>query len=184
LRVNLSWPADESDVQGWRNQWANAFTLKHKEVIATSQLLASRLAALARETRDRIIRLLELEIETGPLHLIFRDFKKTLIHDLDEESFADMYAQTLAYGLLAARLAGPNSNQVGDFDIQINTSSFIYELMNSLIHAAGKKAGGATSGNIDFDELGVNEVVDLLNSSNLDASSSFSGSNRVFMLSS
>ena len=88
---------------------------------------------------------------------------------MDEESFADMYAQTLAYGLLAARLASPNSNVVGDFDIQINTSSFIYELMNSLLHAAGKKGSEGASGTLDFDELGVNEVVDLLNSSNLDA---------------
>ena len=169
LRINLSWPKDETDVQGWRTQWANAFTLKHKEVIATSQLLASRLAALARETRDRIIHLLELEIESGPLHLIFRDFKRALIHDLDKESFADMYAQTLAYGLLAARLASPNSNLVGDFDIQINTSSFIDELMNSLLHAAGKKGGKGANGHLDFDELGVNDVVNLLNTSNLDA---------------
>ena len=31
-------------------------------------------------------------------------FRKILIHDLGEGSFADMYAQTLAYGLFAARL--------------------------------------------------------------------------------
>jgi hypothetical protein len=169
LRVNLSWPDDETDINSWRENWTAAFTLKHKEVISTSQVLASRLASLARETRNRIVRLLELEIDSGPLHLLFKDFKKALIHDLDESSFADMYAQTLAYGLLATRLASPSNNLVGDFDIEINTSSFIHELMSSLLHAAGKNSGETIHGRLDFDELGVNEVVDLLNVSNLDS---------------
>ncbi len=31
-------------------------------------------------------------------------FKEILIHDIDPKSFADIYAQTVAYGLFAARL--------------------------------------------------------------------------------
>ena len=35
-------------------------------------------------------------------------FKKALIHDLTEDQFADMYAQTIAYGLLSARITHPD----------------------------------------------------------------------------
>ena len=34
-------------------------------------------------------------------------FKKHLIHDIDRETFADIYAQTVAYGMFAARLHDP-----------------------------------------------------------------------------
>jgi predicted helicase len=37
------------------------------------------------------------------LRRMYESFKKILIHDLSEEQFADMYAQTLVYGLFAAR---------------------------------------------------------------------------------
>ena len=34
-------------------------------------------------------------------------FQRVLIHDLDPEGFADIYAQTIAYGMFAARLHDP-----------------------------------------------------------------------------
>ena len=36
-------------------------------------------------------------------------FQEALIHDLDADDFADMYAQTIAYGLLSARIANPQA---------------------------------------------------------------------------
>ncbi|HPN84703.1 MAG TPA: N-6 DNA methylase, partial [Victivallales bacterium] len=35
-------------------------------------------------------------------------FRKILIHDMDEKVFADIYAQTVVYGMFAARLADPS----------------------------------------------------------------------------
>ena len=35
-------------------------------------------------------------------------FQEALVHDLDADGFADMYAQTIAYGLLSARIADPH----------------------------------------------------------------------------
>ena len=35
------------------------------------------------------------------------------MHDLDADDFADMYAQTIAYGLLSARIADPH-RQIAD----------------------------------------------------------------------
>ncbi|MCY4170276.1 MAG: N-6 DNA methylase [Bacteroidetes bacterium] len=43
-------------------------------------------------------------------------FKKFLINDITPKGFADIYAQTIAYGLFAARLNDPNS---GNFNRQI-----------------------------------------------------------------
>jgi len=41
------------------------------------------------------------------IHNQFEIFKKILVHDLDETSFADIYAQTITYGLFTARLHDP-----------------------------------------------------------------------------
>ena len=38
-------------------------------------------------------------------------FQEALVHDLDADGFADMYAQTIAYGLLSARIADPTKKQ-------------------------------------------------------------------------
>jgi hypothetical protein len=35
-------------------------------------------------------------------------FQQMLIHDIDNKSFADIYAQTIAYGMFAARYHDPN----------------------------------------------------------------------------
>jgi hypothetical protein len=63
--------------------------LEHEPLpISSPQELAKKMAALSRHI-DRII------VEA---------FKRTLLPDLTPEQFADMFAQTLAYGLFAARI--------------------------------------------------------------------------------
>ncbi len=78
-----------------------------KEVITTSKDLAVRLAELARAIRDRIKTVLAIETAKGPLTKLMKAFQQALIHDLTADDFADMYAQTIAYGLLSARVAHP-----------------------------------------------------------------------------
>ena len=80
---------------------AAAFTLRHREVITTSHELSVRLAELARTIRDRIQTAIVIETQRGPLNKLMEAFRTALIHDLDEDGFADMYAQTIAYGLLS-----------------------------------------------------------------------------------
>jgi len=45
---------------------------------------------------------------TSALQEQYQTFKKILIHDLTPAAFADIYAQTLAYGMFAARLHDPS----------------------------------------------------------------------------
>ncbi|MFA5160643.1 MAG: type ISP restriction/modification enzyme [Elusimicrobiales bacterium] len=75
-------------------------------VISTPGELAGRMAALARLIRDIISRTLAEEGERGSLHDQLDAFRKILMHDLTAAQFADMYAQTICYGLFAARCNG------------------------------------------------------------------------------
>ena len=62
--------------------------------------MAEHLAELARAIRNRVNKVISLEHENGPLRKLLKAFREALVHDLTEDSFADMYAQTISYGLL------------------------------------------------------------------------------------
>lgn len=158
LRTNLAWPDDDANADAWRTRWRAAFTLGHREVVTTSKELSIRLAELARAIRDRIKTALAIETDKGPLKRLMKAFQEALVHDLKDDSFADMYAQTIAYGLLSARIADPTKKTVDDFAGHMRTNPFLRELMETFLKVGGRrgKAGGP---GIDFDELGVSEVV-------------------------
>jgi len=169
LQQKLAWPKNEKDIESWRKNWASAFTLGHREVITTSKELAVRLAGLARQIRKRANSILSIETENGPLRKLHQAFRESLIHDLSEDDFADMYAQTIAYGLLSARLANPKGRTANELTVQIPvTNPFLKELMETFLNVGGRKVG-AGGGEIDFDELGISEVVVLINNSNMEA---------------
>ena len=168
LSEHLAWPDDENNADAWRKQWRAAFTLGHREVVTTSKALSIRLAKLARAIRDRIQTALAIETETGHITTLMKAFREALMHDLDPDAFADMYAQTIAYGLLSARIADPQRRTTEDFASQMRTNPLLRELMATFLRTAGtqRNTGGVT---IDFDELGVSEVVELLDSSNMES---------------
>ncbi len=172
LSEHLAWPDDDGDAEAWRTRWRAAFTLRHREVVTTSKELSIRLAELARNIRDRIRTALAIETDKGPLTRLMKAFREALVHDLDADGFADMYAQTIAYGLLSARIADPHKKTVDDFATHMRTNPFLRELMETFLKVGGRrgKAGGQTDNSgIDFDELGVSEVVELLDDANMEA---------------
>ena len=75
--------------------------------VASARELAQRMAGMTRIIRDLIVNTFEHEKEEGWLHNWLAAFRETLIPDLDAKQFADMFAQTLAYGLFAARVHAP-----------------------------------------------------------------------------
>jgi len=79
------------------------FLSQKPEKIKIAKELAMRMAGMARLMREIIKRTFEQEEKTGTLHGQFQAFKEVLIHDLTEEQFSDMYAQTICYGLFSAR---------------------------------------------------------------------------------
>lgn len=75
--------------------------------ISTPKELAQRLAHLAHAIRDIIVNAFNNNVASTSLKDLRKAFATTLIPDLDlpkkTGEFADMYAQTIAYGLFAAR---------------------------------------------------------------------------------
>jgi hypothetical protein len=65
--------------------------------------LAQRMAKLAQLIREVTANALKEEDNKGDLHEMLESFRRVLLADLTSAGFADMYAQTLCYGLFAAR---------------------------------------------------------------------------------
>lgn len=73
--------------------------------ITSSKKLAEIMAGKARLLADVIGRALTKDVdEQGEIYGQMCAFKEVLMHDITPESFADLYAQTIAYGMFAARL--------------------------------------------------------------------------------
>lgn len=73
--------------------------------ISSSTKLSKIMASKARMLADAIEKVLANDTyQTGSFWSKLRAFKEVLNNDLNEKRFADLYAQTIAYGLFAARL--------------------------------------------------------------------------------
>ncbi len=83
-------------------------TFVHTQVITlrNSEDLAERMAKIARLICDSIIKAYQQE-KTGALHHQFDSFRQVLMDSLTVAEFADMYAQTVCYGLFAAKCSAP-----------------------------------------------------------------------------
>jgi len=78
------------------------------QTITSSKKLSEIMAWKARMIKRVIYMTLLNNKETQTeVHNQYRVFKDVLVHDLDETSFADIYAQTIVYGLFTARLHDP-----------------------------------------------------------------------------
>ena len=170
LKAHLHWPGESGDATAWRKLWSGAFTLKHGYVAKTSKDLSIQMAALATRIRKRVNKALAIESATGPLTKQMEAFKSALIHDLTPDRFADMYAQTITYGLLSARVSrhSPDDNVGGlvaenIVDMVPVTNPFLRDLLANFLTVGGRK------GKIDFDELGIHEVVQALREADMNA---------------
>lgn len=85
-----------------------AFLKSQTPTLKSPKDLASRMAALAQMIHDIIKLAFKSEDGGGTLHAQLKGFQDVLLHDLTPDQFADMYAQTIAYGLFAARCAKPD----------------------------------------------------------------------------
>lgn len=127
----------ESAGEAALDELLTAFFAADMPTIGTPRELADRMAGLARNMRAMITRIFEKEDEAhGSLHSQLDAFKKVLLHDLEPPGFADMYAQTICYGLFAARCnhkpaAGPFTRQTAAYDLP-ETNPFLREMFNQI----------------------------------------------------
>ncbi len=188
LRSKLEWRRAGELEEAWQARWRSAFTERPAEGVRTADELAKVLAALARRIRDRIKLILpvELKAKVGPLKTLYDAVKATLSRDLTPDAFADTYAQTIAYGLLSARIteverlraAAANPDRDPGRPLETLrpltadaagaampvTNPFLRDLFTQFLSAGGReREAGKDGAGLDFDELGVSEVVDFLN---------------------
>ena len=92
------------------DQLLRQFLLAKVPQVTTPKDLAKRMASLAQLMRDAIKTALHDVDNGGMLRQQLESFQRVLIKDLTVEQFADMYAQTICYGLFAARCNTDNVN--------------------------------------------------------------------------
>ena len=86
----------------------NEFLAYKTEAVGTPKELAKRMARLAHRLRELVTAAFQKKLNLPSLGNLYKAFCDTLVPDLTNEQFADMYAQTIAYGLFAARCNSPN----------------------------------------------------------------------------
>ena len=74
------------------------------QTIKSAKNLAEMMARKAKLMRDVFDKAVREQDGNNTLHEQWVAFKQILIHDMDEAQFADVYAQTITYGLFTARL--------------------------------------------------------------------------------
>ena len=106
--------------------------------IASPRELAQRMAQMARMTRDLISQAFLQEADKGELHAQYEGFRRVLLgDDLTPVQFADMYAQTICYGLFAARcnhVGATFTRQGAAYDLP-KTNPFLRKLFQSIAGA-------------------------------------------------
>lgn len=81
-----------------------AFLELPPEKISSGRRLAQIMGGKARRIRGNVEQYLKIDSDDKiELDKIYEMMKTSLVHDLSHEKFADMYAQTLVYGLFVAR---------------------------------------------------------------------------------
>jgi len=114
----------------------SSFLAQAPPIVGKPEDLAKRMAALTRIVRDIVRAALEHDRSGGsPLREQLESFRRVLIHELGEEQFADMYAQTIAYGLFAARVNAPAdehfSRQHAAYDLP-KTNPFLRQMFGQI----------------------------------------------------
>jgi len=146
----------EPDAEKKLGQLLQAFFTEPALTVATAKDLAVSMAHMTRIVRDLITEALKKEVEEteqrrvkekaggysaapsarGPwLEQWLAAFREVLIPDLDEAQFADMFAQTLAYGLFAARVHMPPDKQFSRESAAFNlpkTNPFLRKLFQEI----------------------------------------------------
>ncbi len=141
LRGRLTAAANRSrfDGVGGVVQLLSRFFVVSKSAIDKPEHLARELAWRAQHLKaialDELKR--ELKAESGPLFDLFRDFNQALAHQ-EPEQFADTYAQTITYGMLAARWLAKDKltrfTRKEAMKLLPSTSEFLRDLLNRLIN--------------------------------------------------
>ncbi|MGW6035039.1 type ISP restriction/modification enzyme [Gordonia terrae] len=156
----LSWTADDApqlviDPAGGRA------LAGYREGLRSAKQLSRRMAEVAQDVRGEVADLLAVETETGPIRSLYRAVREQLLGDISPERFADVYAQTMVYGLLTARIAHPEQ-------FEAEQSLAVMKFDNDFLDAIYARFREGSDGIIDVDELGLADLAEQLAGTNVD----------------
>ncbi len=123
----------------------------YRAPIRNAEALSSRMAEVAQDLKSEVLALYEVETDEGPLRSLYEDIRTELVADLTAEKFADVYAQTMVYGLFTARVAHPEAFKDGDV-------ASLVQFENPLLNEIYTRFREETDGEIDVDELGLADL--------------------------
>jgi len=124
--------------------------------VGTAEELARSMARLAHRIREGAEEALNKSVASDLLNGLYRAFQETLIPGLEVGVFADMYAQTIAYGLFAARCETDNA---ADFSRQ--KAAYLIPKTNPFLKAMFEQITGTTLDDEPY-KWAVDELVLLL----------------------
>lgn len=157
--TSLRWSSDKGPIIVGADLTAPGFG-SHRGTIRHAQALAAHMAAVAQRLRDELLEMHDVELDGGPIRAMYDEFKRELIGDLTPEKFADVFAQTMVYGLLSARIAHPENFNA--------TAALQIDFDNPLLDALYGKFSDDVNTGIDLSALGLQELAADLASPELD----------------
>ncbi len=156
----LSWTASDAP-QLVTDRAGSRALAGYREGLRSAKQLSRRMAEVAQDVRDEVADLLAVETKTGPIRGLYRDVREQLLGDISPERFADVYAQTMVYGLLTARIAHPEQ-------FESEQSLAVMKFDNEFLDAIYARFREGSDGIIDVDELGLADLAEQLASTNVD----------------
>ena len=146
LKGHLAHLRSDWKVEALPDEWKNAFQLfqsflsRTPEPVKKADELAVRMANLTHIVRDMVIEAFTKDKSSQMLRELRKVFARRLIPDLElpekTPEFADMFAQTIAYGLFAARCNHKESERfkrIGAAREIPKTNPFLRSLLDSLM---------------------------------------------------
>ncbi|UCE12718.1 MAG: N-6 DNA methylase [Candidatus Heimdallarchaeota archaeon] len=136
-----------------------------KRISNTSRKLSKTLAQAAINIRENIKLHFPKERENGHLHQIFQDFREVIQQDLTLDSFADIYAQTVIYGLFFVRTTHQGRFHINKAPNLIpNSSPFLESFFNKIFRFKDNQLS-----KIYLEDLGINKLEKILNSTEIES---------------
>lgn len=157
---DLTWSPDKGPRTVFGSDLVMSFH-SYREGIKSAASLSRRMAEVAQDVRDEVRALYEVETDEGPIRVLFKDVRDQLLGDLTPARFADVYAQTMVYGLLTARIAHPEA-------FKVEQSVSVLKFDNDFLDAIYARFRDGSDGVIDVDELGLDELAEELAATDVD----------------
>jgi Type ISP C-terminal specificity domain/N-6 DNA Methylase len=159
----LLWPNQPAAqaVETVRQSFGEAFSSTYREGIKNAAALARTMAEAAKEVRAEVLSLYAVETQDGPIRSLFDEVRNRLNNNLTLNRFADMYAQTMVYGLLTARITHPEQFRPGNVTQVLKFDNPFLDSLYARFRTQGEVA-------VDLDEFGLRDLSSLLTGIDVD----------------